>query len=178
MMDNLIAQKRAVPMIIVTANGDAMPRKKLRTNGNLNTEGLSRDLLVDVLPLVKAMYRVKKKAKHRAIVGVSRGGGQSLVIGLMNADAFRWIGGISPAIIERKNIVAKALTEFKARNHQPKLLWLACGKDEAFLYTMNKEFDQLLNTSKIAHEFHQTAGSHGWPLWRTYFAEFASRLFR
>jgi enterochelin esterase-like enzyme len=170
--DNLIAQGRAKPMIVVMMDGHAaMPG----TNQN-NTALFERDLLEDVMPLVEAGYRVKSGPANRAIVGLSMGGGQSLTIGLNHADIFGWVGGFSSAV-PGKDAVAASLNDIKLTNRRLKLLWIACGKDD-FLLQRNEEFIALLKEKNLRHEWHLTPGNHSWPVWRGYLANFAPRLFQ
>jgi enterochelin esterase-like enzyme len=177
MLDNLVFQKRAVPMIAVMLNGEAIDRKKPRTEGNLSTEALRRDLIGDALPLIEDTYRVKQSSEGRAIFGVSRGGGQSLVIGLIHCETFSWIGGMSSGIVEHKSIMARALSDSEKVNRHVRLLWFGCGVNERPQLGMNQFLDRSLTEAAIHHEFSVLDGFHGWPLWRPSFAEFASRLF-
>lgn len=169
-LDNLIAQGKAKPMVMVMMDGHAAEQ-----GAQNNTELFERDLLEDVLPQVENLYRVKKDANNRAIVGLSMGGGQSLTIGLNHADKFAWVGGFS-ASVPRAEAVSKALENSTATNKKLKLLWIACGKKD-FLLQRNEEFIKVLNDSKIRHEWLLTEGDHSWPIWRIYLADIAPRLF-
>lgn len=176
-LDNLIAQRRATSMVIVMMDGHAAtPGETLGGSPNNNTALFERDLLEDVMPFVEANYRVKREAASRAIVGLSMGGGQSLIIGLNHAELFAWVGGFSSAV-PNEQTVAGALKDTKAANKKLKLLWIACGKDD-FLLKRNEEFIALLKNKKLAHEWRLTEGNHSWPIWRGYLAEFVPRLFR
>lgn len=167
-LDNLIAQGRAKPMIIVMMDGHAAPEN--------NTGLFERDLLEDVLPFIEANYRVKTEAASRGIVGLSMGGGQSLTIGLNHADRFGYVGGFS-ASVPASEAVAAALNNAQATNKKLKLLWIACGKDD-FLLQRNDVFIATLKEKGIRHEWYLTAGNHSWPIWRGYLADFVPRLFR
>jgi len=171
-LDNLIAQGRAKPMIVVMMDGHAAPPG---TQGD-NTQLFERDLLEDVMPFIKANYRVKNDAANRAIVGLSMGGGQSLTIGLNHADTFAWVGGFSSATPSGE-AVAIALNNSQAANRKLKLLWIACGKDD-FLRQRNEEFIALLKSKNLQHEWHLTEGNHSWPIWRGYLADFLPKLFQ
>jgi enterochelin esterase family protein len=170
-LDNLIAQGRAQPMVVVMMDGHASPPEN-RTN---NTALFERDLLEEVLPWVNASYRVKPEPASRAIVGLSMGGGQSLTIGLNHLEQFAWIGGFSSATPSREAI-AGALAAPTATGQKLKLLWIACGKED-FLLARNREFIELLKEKQIPHEWHLTEGSHSWPVWRGYLADILPRLF-
>lgn len=170
-LDNLIAEGKAVPMIIVMMDGHAqLPR------GRENTEYFERDLLRDVMPFVAAHYRVKPGAENRAIIGLSMGGGQSLTIGLNHTDQFAWVGGFS-ASVPQEAAAGQALQDAAATNDRLKLLWIACGKDD-FLLDRNLTFIELLKQKDIGHEWHLTEGNHSWPVWRGYLADVLPRLFQ
>ena len=170
-IDNLIAQKKAEPMIVVMLDGHAGTGGL----GGNNTELFEKDLLEDVLPFIEENYRVKKGSENRGIVGLSMGGGQSLTIGLKHLDQFAWVGGFSAATPNKENI-QKPLAD-PATNTKLKLLWIACGKDD-FLLRRNEEFIALLNENKIKHDWELTPGNHSWPVWRDYLAAFIPKLFK
>ena len=169
-LDNLIAQKRAQPMIVVMLDGHAVTGSGARGG---NTPAFERDLLEDAMPLVVASYRTREDAAHRAIIGLSMGGGQSLAIGLKHADKFAWVGGMSSAAGNANSLIGDAT----ALNKQLKLLWIACGKDDG-LVTANRAFDAALTTAGVKHEWVETEGNHSWPVWRGYLADFAPKIFK
>jgi enterochelin esterase family protein len=170
-LDNLIAQGRAKPMVIVMMDGHAA------TPGIQDNTGLfERDLIEDVMPFVESNYRVKTDAASRGIVGLSMGGGQSLTIGLKHAYRFAWVGGFS-ASVPSGDAVATASNDAPATNKKLKLLWIACGKDD-FLLQRNETFIATLKEKDIRHEWYLTAGNHSWPIWRGYLADFLPRLFQ
>jgi enterochelin esterase family protein len=173
-LDNLIAQGKAKPMIVVMTDGHAVPNTP-EARGR-NTEVFSRDLLGDVMPLVEASYRVKNDRLSRAVIGLSMGGGQSLTIGLNHPELFAWVGGMSSAINAPEQTLAAALGDAKATNAKYKLVWLGIGKDD-FLLKANQQFDELLTARGVKHTFRLTEGNHGWPVWRRYLVEFAPLLF-
>lgn len=177
-LDNLIAAKRAVPMVIVMTDGHPVepgPSFDRPKPGPDNTDVFSQDLLGTVLPLVEATYRVKQVAADRAIVGLSMGGLQSLTIGLNHPDTFAWVGGFSAAAPEEER-VASALAAPAALNKKLRWLWLAVGKED-FLLERNKAFVALLDGKGVKHSFQITEGDHSWPVWRRYLAEVAPQLF-
>ncbi|HMV47167.1 MAG TPA: alpha/beta hydrolase-fold protein [Blastocatellia bacterium] len=173
-LDSLVAQGKAKPMIVVMPNGQAVPNTP-EARGR-NTEIFRRDLLGDVLPFIEANYRVKPDRWNRAIAGLSMGGGQALTIGLNHPELFAWVGGMSATINAPEQTFATALGNAKATNTNYKLLWLAIGKDD-FLLKTNQRFDKLLSATGIKHTFNVTEGNHSWPVWRRYLAEFAPLLF-
>ena len=172
-VDNLISQQRAQPMIIVMADGHASPPGAGR---GANTEYFEKDLLQDVMPLVEANYRVQAHADARAIVGLSMGGGQSLTIGLNHTDSFAWVGGFSSSAPQGDS-VSSALDHPEETNQQLKLLWIGCGKDD-FLLNRNEAFVDQLKEKGIEHQWRLTEGNHSWPVWRVYLAELAPLLFQ
>lgn len=174
-MDNLIAQGKAQPMIVVMLDGHATVPGAPQTGGgpNNNTAAFERDLLEDAMPLVVASYRTREDSAHRGIVGLSMGGGQALSIGLKHADKFAWVGGMSSAA----GNVASQIGDGETLNRQLKLLWLACGKDDSLL-AANQALDKALTEKKVRHDYVETAGGHSWPVWRGYLADFAPKVFR
>lgn len=173
-LDNLIAQGKARPMVVVMMDGHAGDRSATGPRGN--TGAFERDLLQDVMPFIEANYRVKTDAANRCIAGLSMGGGQSLTVGLNHLDRFAWVAGFSSSVPSRET-VAGALDDPAAANGGLKLLWIACGKDD-FLLKRNEEFISLLEEKNIHHEWHLTDGNHSWPVWRIYLAELAPKLFQ
>ncbi len=173
-LDNLIAQGKARPMVIVMMDGHAGDRTMSGPQGN--SGAFERDLLQDVMPFVEANYRVKTEAASRGIAGLSMGGGQSLTVGLNHLDQFAWVAGFSSSAPSREAI-AGMLADPTGANHKLRLLWIACGRDD-FLLKRNEEFTSLLTEEGIRHQWHLTDGDHSWPVWRIYLAELAPKLFR
>ncbi|MBI4658556.1 MAG: esterase [Verrucomicrobia bacterium] len=174
-LDNLIAQGRAKPMVVVMMDGHASTTGGMGGFQN-NTSLFERDLLEDVMPFVETNYRVKADAESRGIVGLSMGGGQSLTIGLNHLDRFAWVGGFSSAVPSRETIRG-VLNDTAGANAKLKLLWIGCGKSD-FLLKRNEDFVATLKEKNVRHEWRQTDGAHSWPVWRAYLAEFAPLLFR
>ncbi|MFK5924115.1 MAG: alpha/beta hydrolase-fold protein [Verrucomicrobiota bacterium] len=175
-LDNLIASGKAKPMIVLMADGHPIPESYGNGRDPANTEELRRDLMEAALPMVEKLYRVKPGRENRAIVGLSMGGLHSLTIGLNELDHFAWVGAFSAAVPEQ-DAVKIALADSAKTNEQLKLLWIACGKED-FLLGENKEFVAALNKSGIKHEWMVTEGTHSWPVWRGYLADFVPRIFR
>jgi enterochelin esterase-like enzyme len=175
-LDNLIAQGRAKPMVVVMMDGHAAVGGPGGPGAQNNTALYERDLLEDVLPLVEANYRVKTDAAGRGIVGLSMGGGQSLTVGLNHLDRFAWVGGFSSSVPSQP-AVAGALENPEATNQKLKLLWIGCGKDD-FLLQRNEAFIAALKEKNIRHEWRLSEGGHSWPVWRIYLAEIAPKLFQ
>ena len=175
-LDNLIASGKTVPMIVLMLDGHPIPESYGDGRSVANTEELRRDLLEAALPMVEKLYRVKPGRENRAITGLSMGGLHSLSIGLNALDTFAWIGAFSAAVPEEGAINA-ALKDPAGTNEKLKLLWIACGKDD-FLLGENEKLTALLEEKSVKYEWHLTEGTHSWPIWRGYLADFAPRLFR
>ena len=175
-LDNLIASKRAVPMIVAMLDGHPIPESYGDGRSMENTNELETDLLQAALPMIRKLYRVKQGRQHSAIAGLSMGGLHSLSIGLAHTDDFAWIGAFSaavPSVDDSKEL----LTDATDINRNLNLLWIACGKDD-FLLKENKRFVADLRDADINHQWLLTKGNHSWPIWRGYLADFAPLLFR
>lgn len=171
-IDNLIAQGRAKPMIVVMLDGHAVSPNDAAARAG-NTAAFERDLLEDAMPFVAANYRVSDGAANRAIIGLSMGGGQSLTVGLKHPDLFAWVGGMSSAVPDPETLIPNPAS----LNQQLKLLWFACGRDDA-LIERNKQLDAALTARSVRHEFVTTDGNHSWPVWRKHLAVFAPMIFQ
>ena len=170
-LDNLYADKKVVPMIVVMPNGtvDAPGGKK----GDYTT-GFENELLKDVMPLVEGRYPIQADAEHRAIAGLSMGGGQALRIGLKHLDKFAWIGGYSSALFGAANLVSNP----EEANKKIKLLYVACG-DADTLYQANKNFHSTLEKSKVEHVWNVVPGGlHNFAVWKNDLYQFSQMLFK
>ena len=180
-LDNLIAQKRAVPMLVVMPYGNmltgAPPPASMQAAEMYKV--FNDDMAASILPFVEARYRVLADRENRAIAGFSRGGGQSLFTGFNNPDTFAWIGSYSayltPAVFDK--YFANAAADPKTTNKRLKLLWLGVGKAD-FLYKQAVEFDDYLNAKKIEHKSLVTEGGHTWMNARHYLAETLQLYFK
>jgi enterochelin esterase-like enzyme len=171
-LDNLIAQGRALPMIVVMLDGHAVPPGAPAAR-NANLLAFERDLLEDVMPFIAASYRTREESAQRGIIGLSMGGGQSLNIGLKQAGRFAWVGGMSSSAAG----VADQLHDPAALNRQLKLLWFACGKED-FLLQANQDLAAALRAKNVRHTYVETDGNHSWPIWRQYLADFVPLVFQ
>jgi len=178
-LDNLIAQGKARPMILVMTDGHARPAN---TAGATASEGSNRnqvfekDLLGDVMPFVESSYRVQADRLNRAIIGLSMGGGQSLGVGLNHLELFAWVGGMSTALRDPQAALPQFFADPSRSNAELRLLWVACGRDDG-LVVRAREFSDLLKEKGIRHEYVESAGGHAWGVWRKYLAQFAPLLF-
>ena len=186
-LDNLIADGKLKPLVVVMPYGYAYPPTSPLADGpdamKRQRDGFSRDLIEDLIPFVQANYRVHADRDHRAIAGLSLGGGQALGIGLSHTDVFSRVAGFSAALgavtspqaggLNFKSLVADS----KKMNERLKLLWVGCGTDDT-LFNSNKEFAKLLESSSIKHTFRVSDGAHTWLVWRRYLNEVAPLLFQ
>jgi enterochelin esterase-like enzyme len=166
-LDNLYAEKKLVPMIVVMPNGE------VRSPGKKDfTSGFENELLTDIIPLVESRYQVLGDPEHRAVAGLSMGGGQALRIGLKHLDKFAYLGGFSSAIFGKANLPADTEAVKKIR-----LLWVSCGDADSLLKA-NRSFHESLEQAKIPHTWHLETGGHTFAVWRNDLYLFAQRLFR
>lgn len=172
-MDNVIADGKAKPMIVVMTNGH-VPQPKGVGRGRTANEGFEEDLIGDVMPLVESLYRIKPGRENRAIAGLSMGGGQSMQIGLSHLDLFSTVASFSGAVRDLSTIEAMSAADL---NEKLDLLWIGCGKDD-FLFEANNNLDKLLTEKKVNHVYRVSEGGHTWPNWRLYLSEFTPLLFQ
>jgi enterochelin esterase-like enzyme len=183
-LDNLIAQGKAKPMIVVMPLGygtmafvhlgwDAWSHTEMRDR---NFKKFTDALLTEVMPRVESEYRTTKDRNARAIAGLSMGGSESLLTGLNNLDKFAWIGGFSSGGIPTD--FSKDFPSLDAKaNEQLHLLWIACGTED-HLITLNRDLRAWLKTKGVKVTEIETPGMHSWMVWRRNLAEFAGLLFR
>lgn len=180
-LDNLIAQKKAVPMIVVMPYGNMMMGTPDPTTVQAADmyKVFNDELVGNILPFVEANYRVIPDRTKRAIAGFSRGGGQSLFAGFSNLDKFAWIGSYSAYLTpEVFNKYFNALAEKpETANQQLKLLWLGVGRED-FLYRQAVTFDEFLKEKKIEHQSLVTDGGHTWMNARHYLTETLQLYFK
>ena len=183
-LDNLIAQGKAKPMVVVMPLGyGTMEIIRLGWGAwdhtDVRDQNFSRfreNLLKEVIPRVESRYRVATDRNSRAIAGLSMGGSESLLTGLNNLDKFSWIGAFSSGGIPDDFKTDFPDLDAKA-NQQLRLLWIACGTDD-HLITVNRKFREWLKSKGIEHTDIETPGMHTWMVWRRNLAEFAGLLFR
>jgi enterochelin esterase-like enzyme len=179
-LDNLYAEGKAEPMIVVMPNGRAM--KDDRAVGNpfdsVRVQAFAafeKDLLSDLIPFVENTYNVHRDREHRAISGLSMGGGQSLNFGLGNLDTFAWIGGFSSApntkapesLIRNPEDVKKRI----------KLLWISCGDGDRLL-TFSERTHTYLEAREVPHIYYVEPGAHDFKVWKNDLYLFSQLLFK
>jgi enterochelin esterase family protein len=182
--DNLIAQGKAKPMIVVmplgygtmeiiTLGWGAWSHTDVRDK---NFSRFREALLTEVMPKVESEYHVIKDRKSRAIAGLSMGGSESLLTGLNNIDKFAYVGAFSAGGLPEPFDKDFASLDSKA-NDQLKLLWIACGTEDR-LITANRNLREWLKQKGIQHTDIETPGMHTWMVWRRNLSEFAPLLFK
>jgi enterochelin esterase family protein len=182
-LDNLIAQGKAKPMIMVMPLGYGAPEVLLPNSGvwrdrpitERNFDKFREALLAEVLPRVEAEYPVIKDRNSRAIAGLSMGGSESLLTGLNTLDKFGWIGAFSFGGLTEEFEKEFPRVDSKA-TEKLHLLWIACGTDDR-LIEINRKFRAWLAAKNIKHVDIETAGYHTWMVWRRNLTEFSSLLF-
>jgi len=185
-LDNLIADGKLKPMVVVMPFGFAVQRAAgARGDGaenKMQREGFTRDFLEDVIPMIDSKYRVYADRTHRAIAGLSLGGAQSLAIGLSHLELFSRVAGFSSAMGAANNPATggvdfeTVLADSARINGQLKLLWVGCGTEDT-LFDSNRDFSQQLSKHKVEHVFRVTGGAHTYAVWQRYLNEVAPMLF-
>jgi enterochelin esterase-like enzyme len=183
-LDNLIAQNKAKPMIVVMPLGYGTMEFVLQAWGawshaelrDRNFKQFSDSLLTEVMPRVESEYRITKDRNARAIAGLSMGGSESLLTGLNNFGKFSWIGAFSSGGMPEDFQKDFPALDAKA-NRQLHLLWIACGTGDQ-LITGNRNLREWLTAKGVEHTDIETPGMHTWMVWRRNLAEFAQLIFR
>jgi len=180
-LDNLLAQKKAVPMIVVMPYGN-MPTGTPDPTSLKAAEMyqvFNNELINSVIPFVESNFRVVSNRENRAIGGFSRGGGQTLFTGFANLDKFAWMCSYSayltPEVFQK--YFSGVSADPAKTNKQLRLLWLGVG-DEDFLYKQAKQFIDLLKGKKIEQKNMITTGGHTWMNARHYLTETLQLLFQ
>ncbi|GFN30789.1 alpha/beta hydrolase [Paenibacillus xylaniclasticus] len=180
-LDNLYAEGKLEPMIVVLPNGRAIPNDRAEGDHFApdKLEGFERfegDLLNDLIPFIEAQYSVYTDREHRALAGLSMGGGQSLNIGLDHLDKFAWVGAFSPA--PNTKLQRPLIPDLETAKKDLKLLWLLCG-DEDYLVEVSRRTAAYLREQEVPFVWHEYAGgTHSWPEWKTGLYYFSQLLFR
>jgi enterochelin esterase-like enzyme len=208
-LDNLIADKKAVPMIVVMPHGRSSNQPETPLFGGRGGRGargaapaagaqagdgraggrgagmavefeayaaFERELLSDLIPFIESKYSVQADREHRALAGLSMGGGQSLNFGLGNLDTFAWVGGFSSA--PNTMPPARLVPDPAAARQQLKLLWVSCG-DQDSLFNISEGVHNYLVEQKVPHIWHIDAGgAHTFPVWKNDLYHLSTLLFR
>jgi enterochelin esterase-like enzyme len=179
-LDNLYAQKKIQPMILVMPNGRAM--KDDRAVGNIFDKDkveafatFEKDLLNDLIPFIEKKYPTLTDREHRAIAGLSMGGGQSLNFGLGNLDKFAWVGGFSSA--PNTKPPQELMPNPAEAKKKLKLLWISCG-DADGLITFSKRMHDYLYQNDVPHIYYIEPGVHDFKVWKNGLYMFSQFLFK
>jgi enterochelin esterase-like enzyme len=178
LLDNLIADVKAVPMIIVMPNGRAQKDDRAGPNPMATAPAFARferDLLDDVIPAIESGYSTQADAGHRALAGLSMGGGQSLNFGLAHLDTFAWVGGFSSAPNTRPP--AELVPDPAAAKARLRLLWVSCGNKDG-LIRISQGVHTYLKEKEVPHVWHVDGNGHDATHWRNNLWLFAQRIFR
>lgn len=179
-LDNLYSEGKIEPMIVVMPNGRAM--KDDRPGGNIFAAdkveafaNFEKDLLNDLIPFIEKKYKVFTDREHRAIAGLSMGGGQSLNFGLGNLDKFAWVGGFSSA--PNTKAPQELVPDPEKAKKMLKLLWISCG-DEDGLITFSKRTHDYLYQNDVPHIYYIEPGVHDFKVWKNGLYMFSQFLFK
>lgn len=179
-LDNLYAENKLEPMIVVLPNGRAM--KDDRASGNIMSPEkveafatFEKDLLNDLIPYIEKKYPAIKDRESRAIAGLSMGGGQSLNFGLGNLNEFAWIGGFSSA--PNTKTPETLIPNPEIAKKQLKLLWISCGNNDNLMFFSKRTHDYL-EKYNVQHIFHVEPGVHDFNVWKNDLYLFSQLLFK
>lgn len=178
LFDNLIADGKAVPMIVVMPNGRA--QKNDRAEGNVFDSApafavFEQDLLDDVIPAIESRYSVRADREHRALAGLSMGGGQSLNFGLTHLDTFAWVGGFSSA--PNTKAPQELIQDPAKTKGQLRLLWLSCGNKDGLIH-ISQRMQRFLKEKDVPHIWNVDSHGHDPAHWRNNLYHFAQLLFK
>lgn len=191
-LDNLIAQGKAKPMLVVMPNGNAIQEAApgesslglVKPNMQLpkTMGGEMETSFPDIVKFIESTFRVEKQKSARSIAGLSMGGFHSLHISKEYPDMFDYVGLFSAAILPREdaqspiyqNMDEKLKIQF---SKNPKLYWIAIGKTD-FLYKNNVDFRKKLDDNHYSYIYRESGEGHIWKNWRIYLSEFTPMLFK
>jgi enterochelin esterase-like enzyme len=185
-LDNLLAADKAKPMLVVMDRGYAVKAGAPPTKGKGGPFGAGSAfedvVLKDLIPMIDATYRTLPDARHRALAGLSMGGGQAMQIGLRHPDTFSYVGAFSGALfgkLDVKTSYGGAFADPAKFNKQFRLLWLGAGTEEQRFHQSAKALHEALAQAGIKSVFVDSPGTaHEWQTWRRALYDFAPRLFR
>lgn len=191
-LDNLIAQGKAKPMIVVMTNGNAAQEAApgesslglISPNMQLpkTMEGSFETAFPDVVKFIDKNYRTIKNKQNRAIAGLSMGGFHSMHISKQYPDLFNYVGLFSAAIMPNKDVKSPVYDDLEGKlktqfSKKPALYWIAIGKAD-FLYKANEDYRKMLDEKGYKYTYYETGEGHIWKNWRIYLTEFVPLLFK
>jgi enterochelin esterase-like enzyme len=185
-LDNLITDKKAEPMIVVLPNGNATTNKATAdAGGNAGRRGFGdltgwgkpfeNDLIKDIIPFIESNYSVKADRENRALAGLSMGGGQSLNIGLANFDTFAWVGGFSSAPNTKPAV--ELVPDPEKATKQLKLLYVSCGNKDG-LIRISQNVHAYLKEKNVPHIWHVDEHEHDFQHWKKALYQFSQLIFK
>ncbi len=179
-LDNLYAENKIEPMIVVMPNGRAMPDD--RATGNIMAAdkiqafaNFEKDLLNDLIPYIEKKYPVLTNRENRAIAGLSMGGGQSLNFGLGNLDKFAWIGGFSSAPNTKRP--EELVPDPEKAKQKIELLFISCGASDG-LIIFSKRTHDYLKENHVPHIYYIEPGVHDFKVWKNGLYMFSQLIFK
>ncbi len=176
-LDNLIADKKALPMVIVMPNGRAQADD--RASGGMGSAAafgvFDKDLLGSLIPFIQSKYPVKTDRENRALAGLSMGGGQSLNFGLGNLDTFAWVGGFSSA--PNTKPAAELVPDPEKAKSQLKLLFVSCGNKDG-LIRISQGVHAYLKEKNVPHVWHVDEHAHDFQHWKKALFHFSQLAFK
>jgi enterochelin esterase family protein len=184
-LDNLLAEEKIVPMIVVMTNGNVERQTEGGAYGEEGIAIMADELFDDVIPLVEEEYSVYIDQQYRALAGLSMGGGQSFYIGLRNVDEFDWIGSFSSGIFggipgvefEPEEEIPGILSDSESFNDELDLFYLSVGEQDPRIEHTGNVADQFTeNDLYVVYETFE--GSHEWKVWRHSLRNFLQILFK
>jgi len=185
-LDNLIAEGKAEPMIVVMPNGNVDEQAAAGMTPDNNVQPTFAHTFEqsfnDIMNWVDNNYRTRASKRYRAIAGLSMGGYHSLYISANQPEDFNYVGLFSPAISRMDkgkskiydDLETKLITQFK---QHPRLYWMGIGKDD-FLYKDNAKFRELLDKNRLRYTYHESEAGHEWANWRDYLVIFTQLIFK
>lgn len=191
-MDNLIAQGKAKPMIVVMTNGnaalEAAPGESSLgfTAPSMNLpktmEGSFETAFPEVVKFIDKTYRTQANKKGRAIAGLSMGGFHSMHISKQYPDMFNYVGLFSAAIMPGKDVKSPIYDDLEGKlktqfAKKPALYWIGIGTTD-FLYKANEDYRKMLDEKGYKYTYYETGEGHIWKNWRIYLTEFVPLLFK
>jgi enterochelin esterase-like enzyme len=180
-LDNLIAAKKAKPMLIVIPDGNVSGQQGFGEN---TLRMFERELKQCIIPFVEKNYRAENDAKNRALAGLSMGGIQTLYVGVNNTDLFNYLGVFSSGwITPAQNDLAEKQYSFMKQNSDKingniKQFWIAMGGREDIAFNNCQKMMGKFDEMKIRYTYSEYPGGHTWPVWRNNLYNFAQLLFK
>ena len=188
-LDNLLAEQKATPMVVVMPAGHTSPFRFGSRGGGLRMDEFAQDFVKDIMPLVESRYRIQADREHRALAGLSMGGAQTLDVAISNLDQFAYVGVFSSGVFgisgggrqspdqpswEVRHVEALDNAELK---QGLRLVWFATGRDD-FLLETSRATVEMLKKHDFEVVYRETPGGHTWVNWREYLRKFSPQLFR